>query len=232
MMRQTTYLAIAIVVFIAGCGDTSTPPSDQSTAISIPNDVTYTIIDENIGPGSKRFLGIRLNRKVSEDVLTTIAMKLKNTDPNTYDRTFIGYYLPDMQVNAGYWATTHFNPNLDIRILGLTVEQENYLKRQPADPSRVIIGSWLQDEEPFPGRITIFREDGALYMEKMYADGNTGKDQMVEKPSNKGRNFMKAKRTGPDDDYYSIDNHGNLQIWSTQDVDGTHALVLTAKKIN
>ena len=43
MTRQTTYLAIAIVVFIAGCGDTSTPPSDQSTAMSIPNDVTYTI---------------------------------------------------------------------------------------------------------------------------------------------------------------------------------------------
>ena len=56
-------------------------------------------------------------------MLKRIATKLKNSDGQSYDRTFIGYYLPDMKLNSGYWATTHFNPNLEIQILGLTVEQ-------------------------------------------------------------------------------------------------------------
>ena len=231
-------MIIPILIFVAGCGDTtspqpsdSSPPQEQPTATPIPEDLTYTIIDKNIVPGIKRSLDIRLNKKVSKDVLKSIAMELKNSDSNSYERTFIGYYLPEMKVNAGYWATTHFNPDLEVRILGPTVEQEKALNQQPVVPSREIIGSWLQDEEPFPGRITIFREDGALFMEKTYRDGTIGKDQMVEKPSNKGRKFMKGKRTDPDHDYYLVDNHGDLQIWS-QDVDGTHVLVLTAKKID
>lgn len=252
-MRMLIHIAAPVLIFVAGCGDNTSPqrsdssapptrtapnpqttvtspPQEQPTATPIPKDLTYTIINKNIVPGIKRGLDIRLNKKVSEDVLKSIAMKLKNSDSNSYERTFIGYYLPEMKVDAGYWATTHFNPDLEVRILGRTVEQEKALNQQPSVSSREIIGSWLHDEEPFPGRIIIFREDGALYMEKTYSDGNIGKDQMVEKPSNKGRKFMKGKRTGPDHDYYLIDN-GNLQIWS-QDVDGTHVLVLTAKKIN
>lgn len=224
-MHQATYLAIAILVFMAGCGDTSTPPSDQSTAMSISNDVTYTIIDENIVPGIKRSLDIQLNRKVSEDVLATIAMTLKNADPNTYDRTFIGYYLPDMQVNAGYWATTHFNPNLEVRIQGLTLEQEEARKQQPADPSREIIGIWL-DERPFGGsRITIFREDGKLFMENKYKDNSTGTAELVEIPSQHGRRFDYKPDRG-NGEYYLINSEGELQ---ELDQDGPF---MTAKKVN
>ena len=253
-MRNLIHIATPILASIVGCGDTTsqqrsdsfapppttspnaqttitTPPPKQPTATPIPKDITYTIIDKNIVPRIKRSLDIRLNRKVSEDVLSAIAMQLKNSDPNTYERTFIGYYLPDMTVNAGYWATTHFDPILEVRILGLTAEREKTLGQLADDPSREAIGSWLHDEDWFAGRITIFRQDGGLHMEKTYGDGSSGKEQIVERPSSKGRKFMNAKRTGPDNDYYLIDNNGNLQIWS-KDVDDTHVLVSTAKKIN
>jgi hypothetical protein len=229
----------AITLFAVGCGDiapTSNSPvnpvttHEQASTTLIPDDVTYTVINEDIIPGTKRALDIRLNKKVSADVLRSIAVELKNSDSSSYERTFIGYLLPEMEVNKGYWATTHFNPSLEVKILGLTVEQEESLRQPENDPSREVIGSWLQDEEPFIGKISIFSEDDAFYMEKTYSDGNTGKDQMVEKPSNMGRKLMKGTRTGPDDDYYLIDDHGNLQIWS-QDFDGTHVLVTTAKKI-
>ena len=67
-------------------------------------------------------------------------------------------------------------------------------------------------------------------MEMTYPDGGISNDQMVEKPSTKGRKFMVATKTGPDKDYYLIDTVGNLQIWS-QDTDGSHVLALTARKI-
>ena len=65
-------------------------------------------------------LDVRLNQKVSQDVLRAIALELKSNDSRQYDRTFIVYYLPAMNVDSGGWATTNFNPTLDVRILGLT----------------------------------------------------------------------------------------------------------------
>ena len=98
---------------------------------AIPNDVTYAIIDSHTIGGIKRSLDIRLNRKVPEDVLRAIALKLRSMDPRQFDRTFISYYLEGMQVGAGAWATTHFNPALEVRILGLSIEDEERLTREP-----------------------------------------------------------------------------------------------------
>ncbi|MCB7130413.1 MAG: hypothetical protein J3T61_12850, partial [Candidatus Brocadiales bacterium] len=201
------------------------PPSYPTAAKAIPDDVTYTIIDKNIVPGIKRSLDIQLNRKVSEDVLKSIAMKLKNSDPKSYERTFIGYYLPGMKVNSGSWATTHFNPNLEVRILGLTVEQEEALNQQPADPSREIIGNWL-DERPSAGiRITIFRKNGKLFMENKYRDGSAGIAELSETRSQDGRRFDYKPDRG-NSEYYLINSKGELQ---QLDQDGPF---MTAKKVN
>lgn len=116
--------------------DVASPPQEQAALTPIPKDVTYTIIDENTILGVKRSLDLRLNRKVSMEVLKSIAMKLKNLDSNKYERTFIEYYLPGTEIGAGAWATTHFNPKLEVRILSLTVEQEKALKQQPEDQSQ------------------------------------------------------------------------------------------------
>src|ERR1039458_10482874 len=63
------------------------------------------------------------NRTVSEEVLRAIATKLKNSDHGTYERTFISYYLPGMKVGSGAWATSHFDPDLEICILGVRSEE-------------------------------------------------------------------------------------------------------------
>jgi len=239
--RRVPFVALLVIGagMIVGCGGgtksvttqqvTETKPT--ATPDEIPSDVTYSILDEQIIPGIKRSLDVRLNRKVSEGVLRMIALKLKGADSKKYERTFIGYYLPEMTVGAGAWATTHFNPNLEIRILSLTVEQENALKQVVDEPTRQIIGVWLHDKEWLAARITLFRQDGELQMETTYKDGSSGKQKMVEKPSSQGRKFMAADRTGPNNDYYLIDDQGRLQIWS-QDVDGKHVLVSTAKVLN
>lgn len=189
--------------------------------------LTYTIIDTDIIRGIKRSLDVRLNRKVSQDELRSIAIELKNKDPKEYERTFICYYLPDMKVDAGAWATTHFNPNLEVKILGFTVEQEKALKQQHNDPSREVIGSWL-DESPFIGkRYTIFRQNGKLFMEYVYEDGGTLKREIVEKLSDKGRTFRKNEDNSRE--FYLIDSQGNLQVWDWDQK--KEVLVTTAKKI-
>lgn len=222
-MRKLLMIEVLILICIAGCGDTTTA-GGATNGDTIPKDVTYTIIDENIVPGLKRSLEIRLNKKVSEQVLHSIAMKLRNADSNSYEHTFIGYYLPGMEVNAGYWATTHFNPELEVRILGMTVEQEQALTQEPQDASREVIGTWL-DERPFAGnRITIFRKDGKLFMENRYKDGSGDTKELAATKSPLGQRFDKVDDSTVGG-FWIIDSNGDLQL---RDNEGW---IATAKKI-
>ncbi len=238
-MRHLLTLIITILsVVTIGCDDgqqsaTSRGPSSASPkpqqspkpqTPTIPDDVSYSIIDSDVMPVFKRSLVVRLNKKVSERTLRALALKLKSQDSRNYERTFIVYYLPGMKVGAGAWATTHFDPDLDVLILGLTAKQEEALRQQPDDPSREIIGSWIDDRMYVGNRTTIFRQDGKLFMENTYADGSSGKKEIVAKPSVSGKKFEDKEDKGFGD-FYLIDSRGNLQL---RDQDG---LISTAKKI-
>ena len=193
----------------------------HAEARAIPDDVSYSIIDSTAIAGIKRSLDVRLNKRVAEDTLHAIALKLKSQDSRDYDRTFIVYYLPDMTVGAGAWATTHFTPELEVKILGLSTEEEKKFSAVPAN--REIVGQWL-DEIPYASsRITIFHEGGKLYVEQMFADGSSHKKELVEKRSPLGRRFdqVDAATAG---DHWILDSRGNLQL---HDNDG---LIRTAKR--
>jgi hypothetical protein len=237
-MRHLLTLLTIVSLVTVGCNDRqqSSPARQPSVAsqpdqqrskpqeATIPSDVSFSIIDSSTLPSIKRSLDVRLNKKVSEQTLRAIALKLKAQDSRAYDRTFIAYYLPGMTVGAGAWATTHFDPNLEVLILGLTAEDENKLVAQPEPANREIIGRWL-DESPFVGsRITLFREEGKLFIEQMFKDGSSFKKKLVERKSPLGRRFDKVEgsRAG---DHWVLGSSGNLQV---RDNDG---LIATAKKI-
>ena len=209
----------------SGSSNSKNQPSPARVPVpAIPADVTYSIIDCDTYLNYKRSLDVRLNKKVSEKTLRAIALKLKAQDSKNYERTFICYYLPNMEVGASAWATTHFNPNLEVRIQGLTTEQEKFLKQHPDDPSREVIGSWL-DETPYMGRrITIFRQNGKLFMESVWYDGSRGKKEIVEKLSGRKRTFRRKEGSSVGE-FYLIDNQGNLQMWDEE------GIISTAKKI-
>ncbi len=235
-MGQKTAIVLVCLTF-TGCTKTITqeqqgkvdytpyvrPPSHVSTRIE--TEVTYSIINSNIMPGIKRSLDVRLNRKVSEETLRSIALELKAQDPRNYERTFICYYLPDMKVDAGAWATTHFNPNLEVRIQGLTSEEENALRKMPDNLSGEVIGNWLDDSLYVGGRVTIFRENGKLFLERKYKDGSSETKELVEKPSSRGRTFQK-KEGSRFREFWLIDTQGNLQLWDEE------GIITTARKID
>ena len=80
--------------------------------------IGYTIIEKESMGSIKLSMDIRLEHEVSEGFLATLALKLRQDEPVKYDRMFICYYLPEMTPGSGAWATSHFNPNLEVTILG------------------------------------------------------------------------------------------------------------------
>lgn len=198
-------------------------PLPQPENPPLPDGVSYEIISEEVIPKLKRSVDIRLNQRVSKDALTQIAFALKDSEAKSFEKTFIGYYLPDMKVNAGYWATTYFTPDLEVRVIGLTADDAEKLATQLPSQDRDEIGRWL-DESAFNKRVTIFRKDDKLYMEDAYQDGSVGVSEIRERASPIGRRFDKLIKS-PAGDHWILDSSGDLQSYDDE------GIISTAKKI-
>ena len=237
-MQSTHTLVFALLaLLVVGCEDpkqssshrqatssVSAPEPPKRKTPTVPADVSYSIIESTAFRDLKRSLTIRLNKRVSEETLRALAVELKSKDPKKYKRTFIAYYLPDMQVGAGAWATTHYNPHMEIKILGLTIDQEKALKQQPSDPSRKIIGRWIDDRPHVGHKITVFRNGRKVYWENFFPDGSSNLKEVISKPSPIGRKIL--DKGGNDfGEYYVVGKDGHLQM---RDKDG---IFYTAKKI-
>lgn len=127
-----------------------------------------------------------------------------------------------MEVGAGAWATTRFDPDLQVIILGRSADDEKSLTSQlMAHPNA--IGKWC-DETVGGAVIAIYRENGKLHFGEEFSDGSSLKFEAVERPSKLGRRFQDSDRSAGGD-YYVIDGQGNLQL---RDEEG---LIRTAARV-
>jgi len=117
----------------------------------------YTIIAKDCLETKRSSLTIRLNKRISEDRLRKLAIELRDKEPRKYDRMFITYYLPDMTVGAGAWATTHFDPDLKVNILGQKIgkfQKKFQLSQKNTLDYDEMIGIW----EDSLGSVTIIKK--------------------------------------------------------------------------
>jgi len=81
--------------------------------------IIYELHKYHIIPNVKFSANIRLEKEISKKELKNLALSIyKKYNLSSYERAFLVYYLPDMKFGTGGWATTHFNPNLEVRIFG------------------------------------------------------------------------------------------------------------------
>ena len=110
-------------------------------------------------------------------------------------------------------STVRDHPSPEVRILGLTAEEEQGLGT--LEPSRGVLGSWLDDRWPLGDRITIYRQGGKLYLEHKFGDSSSVIREMVEKPSSRGRRFEKIGGSNFGE-YFLMGRDGNLDIWDQE----------------
>jgi hypothetical protein len=215
--KKFTVLFLVAIIVLASC---------PQIVSALNSEWSYTIISDTNYHQIKRTVEIRLSERISEKVLTELAQKLKALDPKTYERTFMTYYLPDMKVGHGAWATTHYDPKLKVQILGTTKEENEKLTAtaQKKNKDRELIGSWYI-EAPYTSRtLTLFRKDSKVFLERTFTDGSGSVKEMTE---TKTPNGMKYKEVGTDSDsdYYLINSKGLLELHDS------YGLIDTGKKI-
>jgi hypothetical protein len=215
MFRFVALFAILFLLF--GCGE------ESSSSSKIPDDIEYSVIKDEKKRDIKRSIDVSLNKKVTSTVLKEIALVLKHSDTKSYQRTFIGYFLAGEGKNQGYWATTHFNPELEVRIIGLSIEDERVLtKKATPKPERNIIGSWLDDG--VGRKMTLYYSNDNLFLESTYSDGSSGVKEMSEH-SYIGGKKIEDKDGNDFGEYFVINESGRLEFW------GKSGNYYTAKKL-
>jgi hypothetical protein len=142
-----------------------------------------------------------------------IALEVKSREERPHERTAIFYYLPvGFPELAGQpWAYTHFKPALDVKILGLSKEEEDSMRKIPLDHKGKRIGAWLQDNQ-YKTLDLIYDEDGAIKIVEIRSPTERSDSDMKELPSTTGRRFEKFKGNN----IYDVDYAGNLRIFNAE----------------
>jgi hypothetical protein len=140
-----------------------------------------------------------------------LALQLRENQPRKYNILFITYYLPGMTPGLGAWATTNFNPSLNVSILGITIEEEKALREGVKTPSGEIIGEWL-DESPYAGaKYTLIKTNEEIIMVQKFTDGSYLEIEMVQKNQSGLLQFERKKTRFKD--YYLIERNGSLGLY-------------------
>jgi len=210
LMQKESIMKIVMTIFLISLALFATDPVLAETFLG----VNYTVIEKTNLQNIKGSIDIRLEKKVPKDFLQKLALKLRETELRKYDRLFITYYLPGMKPGSGAWATSHFNPNLEVKILGTTIEEEKALKDRPKDSSDEIIGEWL-DESPYVGvKYTLMKKNGKIIMVRKFKDGTGSENEMIQK-KHSGRLRFEEKDGNDFGEYYLIERNGNLGAYDS-----------------
>ena len=199
---------LVISAFLFSC---TNEPSTEATSEVLTK---YQVVKDETMHNIKRSIEVVLEEKVSSTELETLARQLRKLNPASFQRTFIGYFILDGDKENGYWASSHFNPSLEVKILGLTIEQEKLLAAQ--DPSKDLgkfLGSWLEDRPMIGRKISIFDAGEFMILEDSYPDGGSVSKKM------KSRNEQGGLRVEDADgndfgEFFLINSKGNLEFWS------------------
>jgi len=110
----------------------------------------YTVVSDEYHTRIKRTVLVALDTRVTEAELTIIAQAIKSQATHSTDRTFISYRV-EGATSGMYWATTHYDSDLNIRIIGMTASEAEEAKAKPipmfASVSEMIEDAGDYDEE-------------------------------------------------------------------------------------
>lgn len=176
-----------------------------SIAFAAPS---YVITKDEKKRNIKRSVEIELSERVTEQDLKAIAEDVYRSG---FKNTFIGYRLKGENQDS-YWATTHFDPNLKVKVIGSTLEQHQRLNElENSSSANAVIGSWRANRG-IEYKMIFKNKGNSLVVESIFADGShSEKPLMTEKVSGQTRYYTESGKEH--NEFYMINDKGDLEFW-------------------
>jgi len=180
-------------------------------------------------PATKLTLDVELPGKPSEQDLRELASRIYAEERGSdYEWLGVSFLIPEIPEGEGCWATARFDPSLDLRILGMTAEQERAFLAEPRDPSTV--GRWLDQGPGIVGAVELLERDGTLVLQRRFtgtdADASSsGAAYTTEVRGTVEGDSIRIDEVGGNDfgEYYVIEPDGVLSMCNSEGVFRTAA---------
>ncbi|OOE34669.1 hypothetical protein BZG04_11085 [Salinivibrio kushneri] len=171
----------------------------------------YNIVEDTLQGNIKRSVEVELPERTDEETLRALAEEIHDLSNVDVERTFIGYRIAGAHKNQSYWATTHYNPSLEVNILGESVSDYEKIKNT-ALPEGEVLGSWMANWG-YEYKITAYKKGDQTYIRSVFGDGSSSDEIYERYESEKGIKLQDegGKKRG---EYFIINHKGDLEFWS------------------
>lgn len=218
-MKNLILTTVATILLLTSC-DSGTIGKYKKEPL--PDDFSYNIIEDNSNEGlEKNQLTVEINKKITEGQIATLADKFFSSKTKQR-RFYIFYLLPGMKDGAGAWATSNFDPELEIQILGSTSQEDvkaNKLADAPIDGE--VIGKW-HEEQYSSSNYVIYKKDNKLFLKIIFKSGQTTDEELNEKKVSNGTRYD-YKGGGFNGEYFIVNSNGGLEFYNSENKNFTTA---------
>ncbi len=178
----------------------------------IKNFPEYKIVEDTVKRNIKRTVEVELSSRMDEETLIALAEKIYAMSDAKVERTFITYRLAN-EGDGTAWATTHYNPEFKVDIVGATASDYERIKNTNISKGEEI-GSWMASRG-MDSKVTAYKKDGQVYIQELYDFGPLSKEDKVYESTELDEGIKLQSENDKDhNEYYIINKKGDLEFWS------------------
>jgi len=217
-MEKLTYLLFAFILLISCSGNTKI---GKYTKEPLPENFSYEIIkDESDADLEKNQLEVEISGKLTEGQIATLAEELFNSK-DQQRRFYIFYKLKGVENSVAAWATSHFDPELEIDIIGSTTAEDINKDKLSEKIDGEVIGKWDENKYTFSNLI-IYKKDNKTFIRTIFKNGQTSDVELNEKKTDKGIRYD-YKDGGYNGEYFILNNDNGLELYNSENKNFTTA---------
>lgn len=207
-MKKVIFTIITLILLLLSCNNRIGKYAKEP----LPGNFSYHIVkDESSVSLEKNQLTVWINQKLTEEQIATLAETIFNSKPR--QRRFYIFYLLSEKPSDFYWATSHFDPELDIQILGSSPQQDKKMSKiSNAIIDGTVVGKWKEDKYTSSSYI-IYKKNGKIFMKIIFSDGQTSEDELSEKKMSNGIRYN-YKYGGYGNEYFILNSNRELEFYN------------------
>lgn len=154
-------------------------------------------------PTIKLSVDIILSKRINETELEKLGKQIyKKYNGKKYKNVFIEYLLPNMTEGNGAYATTHFNPNLEVVLYGLSDDDIDKIKANGFTDKKY----WIDDGMGII--VTITEENNQLYLNRYFRSLEHDRKKLMYVAGTDTLYEVKGSTGG---EFYRINSLGELE---------------------
>jgi len=211
-MKNLIFTVMTSVFLLTSCDSGTIGKYEKEP---LPDDFTYIILEDRSNETlEKNELTVEINKKITVEQIATLADKFFSSK-SKQRRFYIFYLLPGMKVGSGAWATSHFDPELEIKIIGSTSQQDdNSDKVADAVIDGEVIGKW-HEEKYTSSNYVIYKKDNKIFIKTIFKNGQVSDEELKEKKVGNGTRYD-YKKGGYNGEYFILNSESGLEFYNSE----------------